>query len=1149
MYILIRMFVFFIYTYEIKVFMDQKLLQALNNVSFALESLVEAIESKNESSSSTANAIKGGDFGKQLETITTQIKDIKVDTEKILKNQETIISLSKENESKKTESVENAGTPEQQSNIKKGVGVILLIAGAVLAIGLAFKIVGQVDFLSVISISLAVTILSVAFEKIASLENLTIKSALISGATMVIMSVALAISSIALGMVQPVGLAQLFTATFIAAIFVPISYSMSGLVKAFKGMNLKDVIITAIALPLVLPAMALSIAGASYALKLVQPIGLVQFFSALLIGVIFAVLALGLKMIISAFKGIDPATAAVAGLVIPILFTAMSLAIMASSHILSNVVPVSFGQFVTSLFISLTFVVIAYALAPVIKLSDNIKAGSLVKLPILFTVMSLAIMLSSHILAESADIGIGQMIKAGILGAILAGLAFIMVPVIKTASKLGIGEILKGGLAILAIAATVMVSSHILAFGDYGNYPDLSWILGVGISLTTFGLAAFALGALVFGPQALIFLAGLAAILGVAGTILGVSEILSKGTYDNKGMLDWAVATALLYATFTPIMLILGTAALASAVISIFGPDPWKMAQEAILDVADTIVEVSHRLQKGSYTGGPTKEWAEGIAIALGAFSPVYGMLMKNAIFEIFGGGGVGPEEFTSAILTVTDGIITAANKFAGNKTAFIDGPSEAWAKGVGGAIGAFAPVFKVLAEQDGGFFGSDGPSVEDMSRAILTITAGIITAAGAFADNEAIFNDKYPSVKWGEGVGASITAFAPVFDALSGRSWYESGDGVIGNMTKGIRAITGSLLDAAYAFAGYTFDWKTFKYVKGSMEGNIWSAYPSEKWASGVSKAVSSFLGLFDKVKSKGYTLEEFKKNASTLKYGVSSMAMTAGMLWKSKDYFDLKLNENFVENISKNVLGFANLGIILDKLLVTREKATDSSWGGFVKKEKVITITKDMDIVSKVTASMINVARILHDNKEVFSTKIDPGFMKNIGTNILDFNNILNQLIKSEDTGGFMSSIGDMFSEDPVTQIAKRMMTLAKGYDAIAESLIKLSVAMKAINVSDAASLGGITRSIVSPGEVSDNNLSGGNKKTSSEINTIKSTSSVNPINNFKQDKELTIGDKLDKLIELLSNVDKSTQSLDELVGDAVEGSNDPKSDKSWF
>jgi len=81
--------------------------------------------------------------------------------------------------------------------LKKGIGTILLIAGAVLAIGMAFKLVGKVDFLSVISLSLAMTLVSIAFEKIGKLK-LTMEQTAITAGSLVIMSIAIAISSLVL---------------------------------------------------------------------------------------------------------------------------------------------------------------------------------------------------------------------------------------------------------------------------------------------------------------------------------------------------------------------------------------------------------------------------------------------------------------------------------------------------------------------------------------------------------------------------------------------------------------------------------------------------------------------------------------------------------------------------------------------------------------------------------------------------------------------------------------------------------------------------------------------------------------------------------------------------------------------------------------
>ena len=165
-----------------------------------------------------------------------------------------------------------------------------------------------------------------------------------------------------------------------------------------------------------------------------------------------------------------------------------------------------------------------------------------------------------------------------------------------------------------------MASSLILVVGNYGNYPGLNWILGVGASLTSFAIGAFVIGGMVFGPQALVFLAGIAALAALSGTILAVSHILAGGNYNLPGFGNWALGASLLFTTFTPILIVLGGVAVANAVVSAFGPNPWKMAGEMIMGIAHTIVGVSHILGGGNYVGGPDAKWAEGVAIALGAF-------------------------------------------------------------------------------------------------------------------------------------------------------------------------------------------------------------------------------------------------------------------------------------------------------------------------------------------------------------------------------------------------------------------------------------------------------------------------------------------------------------------------------------------------
>lgn len=1034
--------------------MDQKLLQALNNVGSALESLVEAIESKQKSKSATTDAIKGGNFGKQLETISVELKSIKSDTQQILKNQETIISLSKEKEKEKTETIENAGSNNQKEQIKKGVGTILLIAGAVLAIGLAFKIVGAVDFLSVISLSLAITILAVAFERIAQMKDLNYETAAMASASLVMISIGLALSSIALSFMNTVGGTKLLTAIAISGIFVILSHSIEKMISAFKGRSLKEVGYSVLFLPVILPAIALGIAGASYAFQLVQPIGLSQFFSALMIGIIFTILSFGIKQILKSFKGIDPATAVVASFMIPILFTAVSFAILSSSEALSKVKMISLESFFGAILISAIFVVLSFGLKRMISAFKGIDPATAVTasltIPILMVAISGAIWASSKILDEMTVVSEDKLKNAGLIGLGLSLLALVMVPTIKSLSKVSPTEIIKGALIIPALALIVMVSSRILNVGTYENYPGLDWIKGVSLSLLTFALGAFALGLSVSGPQAVIFAAGLGAVLVVAGTIVAVSKILSAGQYDNPGMLEWAKSTALLYAAFTPIMLILGTAALASAVVGVFGPDPWKMAQSAMLDVADTIVKVSYKLQEGNYSEGPTKEWAEGIAIALGAFSPVYGMLMKNAIFSIFGGGGVGPDDFTQAIKTVSQGILSAANFFASpeNPGVWSGHPPEKWAKGVGLAIGAFAPVYEVLAANSGWF--KSGVDVEDMKSAIITISKGIVNAAEFFADNKSPFEEgNYPSKKWGEGVGAALGAFSPVFDMLMDKSWYKSDKSVIDGMISGLVGISKGIISVAFIFSGAS---ASFEY------------YPKESWSNSVKKSVTIFTDISKYIK---------EENAQ---------------YWR----------------------------------------------------------------VGRVADRMVSVAKTLFSNSDIFSKSINPNFVSGLSKNMIDFNELIKELVGSESDESAFSRFGNkLFGNDPIIQIAKRMITLAEGYDALAKSLTGLGLAMKTLNITDVRMLGGLTREITSPSDISFNNKTSGgfdervsSNKGSTSMNMSGSSSNKSSV--LSSDEDLS--SKFDEMIRILNNIDKSTGSVDSIINEIV-GDEDAKKENGSF
>ena len=171
--------------------MDKQLLAALDNLSIALEMLTDSLNKNKEAKSPTATAMQSGNFGEDLKKITKGIQELKDDNKKILDDTQTIIKLQKEKKDSSMNVFEGAGKENNKKMLKDGISVIVLIAGAVLAIGLAFKLIGTVDWKSVLAISVALPMIAFAFEKMAQIKDLTPGKVLMIGLSVVGLSIAI----------------------------------------------------------------------------------------------------------------------------------------------------------------------------------------------------------------------------------------------------------------------------------------------------------------------------------------------------------------------------------------------------------------------------------------------------------------------------------------------------------------------------------------------------------------------------------------------------------------------------------------------------------------------------------------------------------------------------------------------------------------------------------------------------------------------------------------------------------------------------------------------------------------------------------------------------------------------------------------------
>ena len=106
-----------------------------------------------------------------------------------------------------------------------------------------------------------------------------------------------------------------------------------------------------------------------------------------------------------------------------------------------------------------------------------------------------------------------------------------------------------------------MATSWILGVGNYENYPNLNWSIGVGLSLVAFGTGMMILGFIINSSEGVgagALLSGSLATLGVATTIMLTSWILSIGNYDTYPDFEWSSGVGLSLIAFGTGMMILG---------------------------------------------------------------------------------------------------------------------------------------------------------------------------------------------------------------------------------------------------------------------------------------------------------------------------------------------------------------------------------------------------------------------------------------------------------------------------------------------------------------------------------------------------------------------------------------------------------------
>ncbi len=686
---------------------ESEFVEKLSDFTKSLESLVEILQEQQKNSpTEVINKLLEGFDASTITSIAENLEEVKKNTVEINKNVEKTLkvveALKKEKEGGMMGEI---GDKNNKNKVVDGVKMVILIAAGVLAIGMAFKIVGKVDFLSVIALGMGMMFVAHAFATVASMKDdkgkeITFKKALITAGMLILMSGAIFVAGLILAKIPIIGVWELLT---IVGIGVGVGLASYFLLKAIGGLSVKQIAMAPL-VPLLIPMIALGIVAAAYILQDMPKIGIEQVWNASLVGIALIPISIAFVLMTKALNKTS---------IVDIIFVGMALPII-----------------------------------------------------------SLGVVWASQILQDVEDIPLVNILKAG-LGIGFATLA--MVPTIYLLKKAGllspksILDLLIGAAAIVIISTAIMLSSWILSVGNYEKFPSFGWAMGVGISLLLFSAPMMVIGTLIALSGGLGFIAlaaGAGAMLMIAGTLVLVDKILSRGKWGTYPSPAWAGGVGGSIKAFSDVLMQMTGMSILS---NIFGGGdidlPLFIEKVTAGIIAAGNAFAGNKVFSTDTKNYPSEAWALGVGGAIKAFSSVLIdlTLMQNLQdtigFFSMGTVGGGKIDLVSFIRTAVGGILIAGDLFNKSKVKFSENniPSEAWAKGVGGSIAAFATAMAAMDDA-----GVDVTDTAEVISAMKALTGGIMFVGAIFDTSKVKFDiNKVPSSEWSENVGSALSTFS----------------------------------------------------------------------------------------------------------------------------------------------------------------------------------------------------------------------------------------------------------------------------------------------------------------------------------------------------------------------------------------------------
>ena len=648
---------------------DQKHIQNLQKFSDALENIVILLQEQNKNSgkagaTDSVNTMLGGLDTERITKIVEDLEAINNRTKKIESNTDQILAEVRDIKKSKdnTSGIFSAKDVKNKNAIASGVSSIVMIAGAIMAIGLAFKVVGDVDFLTVIGLSVSLFILAKTFSSIADIKNMDKTKMIQTGFILLSITGVILAAALILSATPSLTAMQLLS---VAAIGFAVGFATLGILAGLGEFDPSKMWIVGV-IPLLIPAVAMGIATAGMIFNSMPAVGIMKLIGAILISISLVPIIYAFSLIVRHLKDVKPATMALAAATIPL----MAATIVGAAFAYTLIPNVGADKILTAIGIGISLIPIALAFAMVawgIKgLSDKQIMFAAAAIPLIAITLVVASW-AFQMLSPVKDMwGVIKTSLAIGLSVLFLTPAFILL----AKSKLTLNGLLYGALAVVVISGAIMVASWILSVGNYTKYPSAKWAAGVGLSLLAFSLPVVALGwmLLLSGGSGFIALGfGILGTLMVAATIMATSWILSVGNYNKYPSPKWAAGVGLSLLAFSAPLILLGLLGPAGIGIIFFGA-------LNLAEIALAIVATSWILSTGNYNKYPSEAWATGV----------------GKILAIFGDGMASlPDIDTDGVIDfVTTIIQTAAllHKYA----KIFDQPNSKWIDGLNAVSTSF---------------------------------------------------------------------------------------------------------------------------------------------------------------------------------------------------------------------------------------------------------------------------------------------------------------------------------------------------------------------------------------------------------------------------------------------------------------------------